>query len=152
MGATIDRRGQRGPDMSDQIPESVQKTIQILTDYFKSEGQSEEEAARSINNIAAMVQEPGAKLVQYRNVVFMVLVRGEGAVEFHTAGNEKNPRDFVRDLVDLANYLKSIGVKVMYSYASDPKYKTFTQMTKLPWKYFDVDLDGQPMVAYVLEL
>lgn len=138
--------------MSDQIPESVQKTIKILTNYFKSEGQSDEQVAQSINNIAAMVQEPGAKLVQYRNVVFMVLVRGEGVVEFHTAGNEPNPRDFVRDLVDLADYLKGVGVKTMYSYASDPKYKTFTQMTKLPWKYIDIDVDGQPMVAYVLEL
>lgn len=138
--------------MSDQIPEPVNKAIKILTDYFKSEGQSDEQVAQSVNNIAAMVQEPGAKLVQYRNVVFMVLVRGEGVVEFHTAGNEPNPRDFVRDLIDLADYLKSIGVKTMYSYASDPKYKTFTKMTKLPWKYFDIDVDGQPMVAYVLEL
>jgi hypothetical protein len=132
--------------------EHNQQVYQIAHDYFKSEGQSEEEIQNSLGKLATLVQEPGAKLVHLGNVLFLILVRGEGVVEFHTAGNEENPRDFVEDIVNLIKYLKNIGVKVAYSYSGDPKFKRIAKMTGLPWKTFDIDVEGVPTSAYVMEM
>jgi hypothetical protein len=138
--------------MSPEENPKVAEAMQIMHDYFESEGQSEEEIQASIGNIAAMVQEPGAKLVQFGTVIFLVLVRGEGVIEFHTMGLELNPRNLVKRYVELTNYLKSIGTKIAYSYASDPQFKRIAKMTGLPWKTFDIDVEGEPMTAYVLEM
>ena len=131
---------------------AVEKVMQILHDYFASEGQSEEEIQASIANIGQMVQDPGAKLIHFRNVVFLVFVRGEGVVEFHTAGTEPNPKDLVQDYKDLIDYLKSVGVKTAYAYAENPMFKRIAAMTKLPWKVIDIEVEGKPMTAYVLEM
>lgn len=132
--------------------EHNQRVYQIAYDYFQSQGQSPEEIDESISKLAEAVQDPGAKLVHLGNVLFLVLVRGEGAIEFHTVGSEKNPRDLVRDYVDLMKYLKNIGVTVAYSYASDPQFKRIAKMTGLPWKILDIEVDGEPTTAYVLEM
>lgn len=138
--------------MSPEENPKVADALKIMHEYFASEGLSEEEIQASIANIGQMVQDPGAKLVQFGTVIFLVLVRGEGVIEFHTMGTELNPRNLVKRYVELVDYLKSIGTKTAYAYASDPQFKRIAKMTGLPWKTFDIDVDGQPMTAYVLEM
>lgn len=123
----------------------------IITDYFMKETGSEEEANKLINGLAEAVKEPGTKLVHIGNVLFLTIVRAKGVVEVHTIGNEDAPRDLANDFVELAKYLKNIGVTTAYTYTPDSRFGRLAKMTGLPVKEFKVDVEGKPMNAYVME-
>ena len=125
--------------------------IQIALNYFKQETGSDAQAKEMLGKLATIVSEEGAKLVHLGNVLFLVMVRGKGVVEVHTIGNEAQPRYLAEDFKQLAAYLKQIGVKTAYTYTPDNRYGRLAQLTGLPVKTFKVDVEGKPMVAYVME-
>ena len=125
--------------------------VRIALDYFKKETDSDKKAQEMLGKLAVTVQEEGAKLVHLGNVLFLVMVRGKGAVEIHTIGTEAQPRYLAEDFKQLAAYLKNIGVKTAYTYTPDNRYGRLAQMTGLPVKTFKIEVKGKPMTAYVME-
>jgi hypothetical protein len=113
---------------------------------------SEEEAQRLMGNLAQIIEGDGAKLVHLGNVLFLVLVRAEGTVEVHTIGEEARPRDLAKNFVDLANYLKGIGVKVAYTYSEDERFKKLAQMVNLPVNQYRAEHEGKMLNVFVVEL
>jgi hypothetical protein len=128
-----------------------EQIIQIAFNYFKKESGSDEKAQKMLSQLATVVSEEGAKLVHLGNVLFLIMVRGKGVVEIHTIGEEAQPRYLADDFKKLADYLKKIGVKTAYTYTPDNRYGRLAQMTGLPVKTFKVEVEGKPMVAYVME-
>lgn len=129
-----------------------EEIVRIALDYFKKESGSDKKAKEMLGKLALTVKDEGAKLVHLGNVLFLVMVRGEGVVEIHTIGYEAQPRMLANDFKQLAAYLKNIGVKTAYTYTPDNRYGRLAQLTGLPVKTFKVEVKGKPMTAYVMEL
>jgi hypothetical protein len=128
-----------------------QEVVRIANQYFLQELGSQEAADEAMGKLATMVQEDGAKLVHLGNVLFLVLVRGQGVVEVHTIGTEPSPRNMAKNFVDLVNYLKNIKVKVAYTYSEDNKFDRLAKMTGLPVKKEKTEVDGKSVNVYIME-
>ena len=128
-----------------------QQVADIANQYFLQELGSQEAADEAMGKLATLVQEDGAKLVHLGNVLFLVLVRGQGVVEVHTIGNEASPRNMAKNFVDLVNYLKNIKVKVAYTYSEDNKFDRLAKMTGLPVKKEKTEVDGKSVNVYIME-
>jgi hypothetical protein len=126
--------------------------VKIATDYFRKATGSEEQAQSLLGGLARILQDQGAKLVHLGNVLFLVMVRGEGVVEVHTIGEERRPRDLAKNFMDLYKYLKNIGVKTAYTYAEDEKFKKLAKMVNLPVKQYKADVEGKKMNVFVVEM
>lgn len=126
--------------------------VKIATDYFRKVTGSEEQAQSLLEGLARILQDQGAKLVHLGNVLFLVMVRGEGIVEVHTIGEERQPRDLAKNFMDLYKYLKNIGVKTAYTYAEDEKFKKLAKMVSLPVKQYKADVEGKTMNVFVVEM
>jgi hypothetical protein len=133
-------------------PKEAQEIMRIATEYARSASKSEEEAQKLLEALAAIVQEEGAKLVHLGNVLFLVLVRGKELVEVHTMGDEKKPRDLAQNFLNLAKYLKGIGVKVAYTYTPDTKFSKLAKMVDLKVQQYKSNVQGQMMNVFVVEL
>jgi hypothetical protein len=136
--------------MANQTAEE-QKIVNIALNFFKQQTGSQKQAEELLGKLASIVQEEGAKLVNLGNVLFLVIVRGKGVVEIHTIGNEEQPSMLAQDFKQLAAYLKNIEVKTAYTYTEDKRFARLAKMTGLPFKSYDVKVEGKPMTAYVME-
>ena len=130
----------------------LQEVIRIALDYFRSQTSSEEEAQKMLGSLASIVQDQGAKLVHIGNYLFLVFVRGKGYVEFHTIGDQNNPRDLIKSIESLAAYLKNIGVKIMYSYSPEKKFSRLAKLINVNVKEYTTQLDGKPTYVFMAEL
>lgn len=128
-----------------------QEVVRIANDYFLQELGSQEAADEALEKLASLVQEDGAKLVHLGNVLFLVLVRGQGVVEVHTMTTETSPRELAATFVQLANYLQNIGVQVAYTYSADNRFARLAKMTGLPVKQTKAVVEGQPVNVYIME-
>jgi hypothetical protein len=126
--------------------------LKIATDFFRKASKSEEQTQQMLGGLARILQDEGSKLVHLGNVLFLVMVRGEGVVEVHTIGEEKKPRDLAKNFLDLYKYLKNIGVKMAYTYAEDEKFKKLAKMVNLPVKDYKVDYQGKKLNVFAVEL
>lgn len=124
----------------------------IAVNFFRKTAKSEQEAQKMLTGLIHAVKEDGAKLVHLGNVLFLILVRGEGVVEVHTIGFEKVPRALAEDFKQLVAYLKNIGVKTAYTYSNEPRFQRIAQMTGLPVKSFPAKIEGEAQQVYVMEL
>ena len=126
--------------------------MKIATDYFRKTAKDDNQVQQLLNGLARILQDEGAKLVHLGNVLFLVMVRGQGVVEIHTMGEEKKPRDLAKNFLDLYKYLKNIGVKMAYTYAEDEKFRKLAKMVNLPVKEFKVDHQGKKLNVFAVEL
>lgn len=133
-------------------PKEAQEIMRIATEYARGASKTEEEAQKLLGALAAIVQEDSAKLVHLGNVLFLVLVRGKELVEVHTMGDEKKPRDLAQNFLNLAKYLKGIGVKVAYTYTPDTKFSKLAKMVDLEVQQYKSNVQGQMMNVFVVEL
>jgi hypothetical protein len=138
--------------MDDKYAVDQEAVVKIATDYFRKASKSEEEAQQLLGGLARIIQDEGAKLVHLGNVLFLVMVRGEGVVEIHTIGEESKPRDLAKDFLDLSKYLKNVGVKTAYTYSEDEKFKKLAKMVNLPVKQYKANVEGKKLNVYVVEL
>lgn len=129
-----------------------QEVLNIANQYFLNELGSQELADEAMSKLAFIVQEDGGKLVHFGNVLFLVLVRGKGVIEIHTMSIEPNPRELVKNFIQLIDYLRNIGTKVAYTYSDQQYVERLMDMTKLPMKKKKVDIDGKPSTVYIMEL
>lgn len=133
-------------------PKEAKEVMRIATEYARGASKTEEEAQKLLGALAAIVQGKGAKLVHLGNVLFLVLVRGKELVEIHTMGEEDKPRSLAKNFLDLAKYLKSIGVKVAYTYTPDTKFAKLAKMVDLKVQQYKSNIQGQIMNVFVVEL
>ena len=126
--------------------------LQIALNYFKKESGSDGQAKEMLGKLAVIIRDEGAKLVHFGNLLFLVVVRGKGVVEIHTIGTENRILAFAENFKKLAAYLKNIGIKTAYTYTPDNRFGRLAKLTGLPAKEFNIEVEGKPMTAYVLEL
>ena len=132
--------------------QELEQVNSIVQSYFRSEAQSEEQAQQMMGQLSTLLREDGAKLVHLGDVVFLVLVKGEGLVEVHTMGGGDSVA-LARNFVQLVKYLQNIGVRVAYTYSDDPKFQVVAKRTRLPFKTKQVKIPGsdQMTTAYYIE-
>lgn len=138
-------------DQNQMSPEEAQQIEQIARDYFLQQTGSQEGMESMMGALAALVQEDGAKLVHLGNVLFLLLVRGKGVLEMHTIGSEDSAQKYAEDVVNLANYVKNIGTKLLYTYAESRVFDRIAKLTELPITKTQTVIDGKPMFIYALE-
>lgn len=126
--------------------------IKIATAYCRKVTKTEEEAQAMLAVLSRILQDEGAKLVHLGNVLFLIMVRGKEIVEVHTIGEEKKPREMAKDFLDLAKYLKNIGVKMAYTYAEDEKFKKMAKMVDLQINQYKAKHEGKTLNVFVVEL
>jgi hypothetical protein len=138
--------------MEDKYQVDQEAVVKIATNYFRKATKSEDEAQKLLGGLARILQDDGAKLVHLGNVLFLIMVRGEGVVEVHTIGEESKPRDLAKDFLDLSKYLKNIGVKTAYTYSEDEKFKKLAKMVNLSVKQYKAEVEGKNFNVFVVEL
>lgn len=138
--------------MNGEFTPEQQKILDIANKYFLRETNGDQEKADELMaKLATTVQDPGAKIVPIDDILFLVLVRGKGAVEVHTMAAELMPSNMVEGFKKLAKYLQSIGVTLAYTYTEDRRFARIARQTKLPIKELKQDIDGKPMYIYIVE-
>ncbi len=140
--------------MEDELSEEMeaQQIMDIATSYFMKEANGDQAVAQELlGKLATMVQEEGVKLVHLNNILFLVIVRGQGAVEVHTIAADINPAEMVDGFQKLAAYLENIGVKIAYTYTKDRRFARIARQTKLPIKEVKENIDGEETYIYIVE-
>jgi len=140
-------------------PEEMQKIAKIATDfgryYAEQMGQSSEETANKIiGTIFESTKQEGTKIIHIDEVLFMVMVRGAGVVEFHNINVPVSVEDMAKHIKKLVTKLKSIDVKVAFTYSAEEYYMKAVVATKLDWKAKKVRIKDvkKPIKVYILEL
>jgi hypothetical protein len=137
----------------DEAPiEEQQEVLQIITEYFRKEfGGDEQKVEESLGRLATMLQGEGVSLVHIGNSVFLVMVIGKGMVEVHTMAVDEDTSSLAKSFVQLAKFLKSIDVKVAYTYTDKPGYEIVAKRTRLPFKTKKMEIEGKQQTVYYLE-
>lgn len=99
--------------MAEVSQEEQQEIVDIVTGFYKQRVDSEEEVNKLLQNLGAMVQQQGAKLVHINQTVFMVLVQGEGVVDFYAMYDKFNKKEQINNLKQFVDYAKNIGIKTL---------------------------------------
>lgn len=128
---------------------------QLIESSMRRSGLDEQGLQRAMGGLGLSLRNPGTKLVHLGNSVFMVTVTAPNEVEVHTFSQE-TPQALAQNYVNLAKFLKNIGVKVAKTYSDDPRFQKIAQMTGLPVKVAQTQKmfgkEMKPAYEYVLEL
>lgn len=131
----------------------TQEIIEIMQKYFLKATGSKEKANQLINETAKLIQQPAAKLVHIGDSVFLLLVKDKGVVEFHTMRAENDSVAMAKELKQLADYCKQIGVQKVYTYSDLPQFKAVAKRTRLPVEITEQQgADGKDYTVYTLQL
>ena len=137
--------------MEDELNQEMEneQVMDIVTGYFKEATGSDQKAEEMVNGLAATVQDPGAKLVHLGDTVFLTLVKGKGFIEFHPMYVNRELDKLTENLNTYVNYLKNIGVTVMYTYGGeDFPYEEVLEDSDLDFE--EQEINGQ--TAYYLKV
>lgn len=137
--------------MEEELNQEVesQQIMDIVTGYFRDITGDEQKAQEGIRGLTVAVQDPGAKLVHLGDTVFLTIVRGKGFVEFHPMYTTRDVAPLVKDLNTYVNYLKNIGVQVMYTYGGeDFPYKDVVDESEFDFEEEQVN----DQIAYYLKV
>lgn len=143
-----------GQQMSNGLdPKETEQVIDIMMNFFTKETGSKKMAVKYVNGIAQLIKNPAAKLIHIDGIVFLVLVKEKGVVEFHTMTTKQSSSDFIKKVTMLEDVLRNLGVKKMYSYSTDDKFKLPIKRSRQPWVITNqVGADGKKYFVYTLEL
>jgi hypothetical protein len=135
-------------------PEEMQKIAKIATDFARSRTQSEEEMHQLLGNLFEMVKQDNIKLIHIEEVLFTIIVRGAGVVEFHNVNVPVPVEEMAKYIKKLIEKLKSLDVKVAFTYSPEEYYMKAIVATKLKWKSKKVRVKdvNKPIKVYILEL
>lgn len=112
--------------------EEAQKIQEIIYGYFQKEFGSAQKANVMMQKLAGLLQDPGVKLVQFGNTVFLVILVEPQVAEIHTMSLDEQSSTLASHFVELANFLKNIGVREAYTYSDDPRFAAVAKRTRLP--------------------
>lgn len=140
-------------------PEEVQKIAKIATEfaryYAKETGQDDEESIHKIiGGIFESAKHESVKLIHIGDVLFMVMVRAAGVVEFHNMNVPMSVEEMAKHIKQLIEKLKSLEVKVAYTYSPEEYFTKAVMATKLDWhsKKVRVKEVNKPIKTYILHL
>lgn len=137
--------------MEDELSQEMEneQVMDIITGYFKDVTGSEQEAQKAVAGLAATVQNPGVKLVHLGDTVFMTIIKGKGFVEFHPLYVNRDVESLTKDLNTYVNYLKNIGVQVMFTYGGkDFPYEDIVKESEFDFEEREVN----DQTAYYLKV
>jgi len=138
--------------MDEASVEEQQEVLQIITEYFRKEFNGDEKKVEEhLGKLAGTLQGEGVNLVHIGNSVFLVVVIGKGMVEVHTMAVDEDTASLAKSFVQLAEFLKSIDVKVAYTYTDKPGYEIVAKRTRLPFKTKKMEIEGKQQTVYYLE-
>ena len=138
--------------MDGNFNKEQQEILDIAQKYFLREsGGDQQKADELMAKLATTVQQDGAKLVKIDKILFLILVRGKGAVEVHTMAADLVPQDMVKGFQKLAKFLKEIEVKLAYTFTEDRRFARIARQTKLPFKEIKEVMDGKETFIYFME-
>ena len=138
--------------MDGEFTQEQKKILDIANKYFLRETNGDQDQADELMaKLATTVQEPGAKIILIDDILFLIIVRGKGAVEVHTMAADLMPSNMVEGFKKLADYLKDIGVKLAYTYTEDRRFARIARQTKLPIKELTQEIDGKTIYIYIVE-
>jgi len=135
-------------------PEEMQKIAKIATDFARSRTQSEEEMHQLLGSIFEMIKQDNIKLIHIEEVLFTVIVRGAGVIEFHNVSVPVPVEDMAKYIKKLIEKLKSLDVKVAFTYSPEEYYTKAIAATKLKWKSKKVRVKevNKPIKVYILNI
>jgi hypothetical protein len=135
-------------------PEEMQKIAKIATDFARSRTQTEEEMHHLLGSIFEMVKQDNIKLIHIEEVLFTVIVRGTGVIEFHNVNVPVPVEDMAKYIKKLVEKLKSLDVKVAFTYSPEEYYVKAITATKLKWKSKKVRVKevNKPIKVYILNI
>jgi hypothetical protein len=137
--------------MEDELSQEMEneQVMDIITGYFKDVTGSKQEAQKAVAGLAAVVQDPGVKLVHLGDTVFMTIIKGKGFVEFHPLYVNRDVESLTKDLNTYVNYLKNIGVQVMFTYGGkDFPYEDIIEESEFDFEEREVN----DQTAYYLKV
>jgi hypothetical protein len=130
------------------------KVLNIVRNSLMGEIKDPAQVQQLIGSLGLLLQQPGNKLIQFGNSVFLVMVKAPGEVEVHTFSAE-TPENLIQNYIKGAAYLKKIGVKKITTYSDNPAFQKVAKSTGLPVKINQtVKQQGgemKPVYEYVLE-
>lgn len=137
---------------ADSSSEEIKEVNRICREYFAQEASSPQQVEQMMAGLVKLTKDKGAKLVHLGNTVFLVIVKGKGLVEVHTMTTQEDSVSLSRNFIQLARYLKNIGVKTAYTYTDDPKFAMVAKRTRLPFQTKEVQYPGtdQTTTAYYM--
>jgi hypothetical protein len=118
--------------MQSVTQEEAQKIQEIIYGYFQKEFGSAQKANVMMQKLAGLLQDPGVKLVQFGNTVFLIILVEPQVAEIHTMSLDEQSSTLASHFVELANFLKNIGVREAYTYSDDPRFAAVAKRTRLP--------------------
>ena len=131
------------------------EAIDIIQQSMRQQGFQDADIQKALSGVASLVKRPGAKLVNFGNSIFLVIVKAPGEVEIHTFSAE-TPQQLAKNYVQLSKYLKNIGVKKVKTYSDDVRFKEIAKMTGLPIKVNQTakmfGKEMKPSYEYILEM
>lgn len=135
-------------------PEEVQKIAEIATKFARSRTQTEEEMHQMLGGLFEMVKQDNVKLIHIEEVLFTIIVRGAGVIEFHNVNVPVPVEDMAKYIKKLVEKLKLFDVKVAFTYSPEEYYMKAVVATKLNWKSKKVRVKevNKPIKVYILEL
>jgi hypothetical protein len=104
----------------------------IIRGYFLKEFGSQQKADIAYRKLDALAQDPGVKLVHIGNTVFLVILVAPQVAEIHTMSLDEDSVSLAKNFVDLANFLRDIGIVEVYTYSDDPRFQVIARRTRLP--------------------
>jgi hypothetical protein len=142
-----------GPGAGGLSAEETQTVLDIMMQYFTRETGSKKKAVQYINSVAQLIKNPAAKLIHIDGIVFLILVKDKGVVEFHTMTGKQSSSEFIKKVTMLEDVLRNMGVTKMYSYSKDDKFKLPIKRSRQPWVITQqMGADGEKYFVYTLEL
>lgn len=107
---------------------------QVLQTMWQSfHRQSPQIPQAKFNGAIVKLVQQGAKFLQIRNTVFLMFMRGNGVIEFHTFTNA-SPQELIQDAKFAVQKVKQAGAKKLITFTKDPRLVQIAQQTGLPWK------------------
>lgn len=108
---------------------------------------------RLLIQVGKLKQDPRMELIQYGNTLFMVKLVQPYIVEVHIFTADKMT-DILKHFMDLAQGLKSQGVKKGYTYSDNPQFKQIVERSGMPVKIKQdtKSIGGQMKPVYVYEM
>ena len=132
--------------------EEQQEVQRIITEYFQKEFDGDQQKVdEAIGKLAKMLEGEGVNLIHVLDTVFLVMVIGKGMVEVHTMAVDEDTSSLAKAFVGLADFLKSVDVKLAYTYTDKPGYDIVAKRSRLPFKKKEMEINGKQQTVYYLE-
>ena len=108
-------------------------SVQVIQKFFQNQGAKKEDFEMFVKKLYVFLKEPGKKLLQVNNSVFLLTLVSPGVVEVNVLTIDP-PNVFGQSLQGMVKALKNQGVKKIYGYSNTTQYLDVMKQTGIPFK------------------